>query len=160
MAPFLIPSIKTVSLPLPPIHSAKDYHLLPNLNLHLFNSWFDHVSTSHQTTKRDDAVIDNRVWDKRITLVFPSLLPHHLTAFRQWSMRYLYRQLYLEFKLYLLKTYPGLWEDYLQYRNSLKREYNKGGVMSIKHQGGDVNVEQKGSRKRKLTQLPWAEKIT
>ena len=114
---------------LPPIAKVTDYHLLPQLNIRLSHRWFQHVTTTQQPVKRDDAAIDNSVWDKRITLVFPSLHPRHLDSFRQWSKCYLNRQLYLEFKQYLAQTYPLLWGKYLKFRNPLNREFFRGVVV-------------------------------
>ena len=70
------------------------------------------MENSEVAAKRDDAKVPIQFWDKRITLIWPHL-SLVIPKLRKWLLNKLCRNLFLEFKAYMFKTYGTTWESVL-----------------------------------------------
>ena len=93
---------------------------LPALGRTLPNDWCADASKFEVSAKRDDAAVPVHFWDKRITALFTrsysskfSSINEALPVFRRHIMTWLFRRIYLEFKVYMLNTYNTEWTNFL-----------------------------------------------
>ena len=95
---------KTEILPAPVIYPPSAPTFLPDLNRTLPNDWAKVDGVCQHAAKHDDAEVDFKKWDLRITTLFPnaiSLIP----ALRKCLLRRQFRKLYLEFKQHICQKF-------------------------------------------------------
>jgi hypothetical protein len=113
---------------------------LPSLHLYLPHDWIIPQLVTDKAAKRDDADVPVSLWDRRITLLFPSTGPV-LERFRARLLLIRGRSLYKEFLSYLHDTYGASWCSQLcQYRTTS----SVSGRAPARHPGGLTMSYQSG----------------
>ena len=110
-----------------------DSSILSLLNKSLSHAWVLTQAISIDATKNDDTEVPTAMWDKRITLVFPSS-KESLDILRNFVLRWQRHRLTREFLAFLRTHYGTDWV--LVLRRYRRYQKNTGPKYKFSHQGG------------------------
>ena len=96
-----------------PVHDPRG-EWLPTVDRWLSFDWIDSSLLTAKAAKADAASLPTQLWDRRISLLWPSWRPNALERLRHVLFGYTCRRVFLSFRSHLLRVHGPAWTAYVQ----------------------------------------------